>query len=85
MTHFPENQRFTFGKCAHCNYLASIDVGVDARMNDCVEFECPKCGKKSSVLVSVRGVEPGLFRRQYRTEAVEGKIRGIDSASEYDW
>ena len=79
MTHFPEFERFTVGKCARCNYLASIDVGVDVRINDCVEFECPKCKNTNLVIASVRGIEPGFERRTYRTEAVPGTIRNVQS------
>ncbi|MEW4526475.1 hypothetical protein [Maioricimonas sp. JC845] len=75
MSRFSEYQKYTFGKCARCNYLATVDVGVDARMNDCFVFDCPKCGKRNTVLVAIRGVEPELFGGRYRTEPVKGMLR----------
>lgn len=80
MSPFQEHQCFSVGTCVHCNYMTPIDVGVDARMHDCVEYECPNCGKQTSVVISIRGVEPGLFRglRRSQIDVVKGRIRAMD-------
>lgn len=84
MSPFPEYQRYTIGTCVHCNHMVTIDIGLDAHMHDCVEFECPSCGKPTSVIITVRGIEPGIFRGrgQHHAQVVKGRIREIDPPAE---
>lgn len=48
----------TFGRCAKCNYLAALRVGLDARMHDKVQFRCPACQADNVVSIVMRGAWP---------------------------
>ncbi len=48
----------TFGRCPKCNYLATLRVGLDARMHDKVRFRCPKCNEENVVTIVMRGAWP---------------------------
>lgn len=48
----------SFGRCAGCNYLAPIRVGLDARMHDRVRYACPSCGAENIVSLVMRGAWP---------------------------
>ena len=48
----------TYGRCPKCNHLATLRVGLDARMHDRVRIRCPKCDKESVVTIVMRGARP---------------------------
>jgi hypothetical protein len=48
----------TFGRCPKCNYLATLRVGLDARMHDKVRYRCPECDAENIVTIVMRGSWP---------------------------
>ena len=48
----------TFGRGPKCNYLATLRVGLDARMHDRVRFRFPGCTAEAVVPIVMRGARP---------------------------